>query len=236
MITSLLVAAALTPVQSIHPRQMAEIQASNKLTAFEQQQGFTLLFDGKTIEHWRGFRKTDVPKGWQAIDGELRFVPGVGGGDIVTKEQYENFDLRLEWKVAPGGNSGIFFRGTEDKGSIWETAPEMQVLDNKGHRDGQSPFTSAGSNYALYAPSEKVAKPAGQWNAVRIKVADNDVEYWLNGVRVVRYVLHSDEWKGLVAKSKFASMPDYGMRRVGHIALQDHGDPVSFRNLKIRRL
>lgn len=208
----------------------------NQLTEEEKKQGFELLFDGKTIDKWRAWRGTSVPAGWSATDGELRFTPGRGGGDIATIEQYGDFELRLEWKVSPGGNSGIMFRATEDKNYPWETGPEMQVLDDDLHPDGRNPLTSAGSNYALHARKRDVVRPANEWNEVRIIVKGDDVEYWLNGYCVVKYTINSPEWKQLVAKSKFANMPDYGQRKVGHIVLQDHGDLVAYRNIRIRKL
>lgn len=208
----------------------------NQLSEEEKQQGFELLFDGKTVDKLRAWRGQAVPAGWTVTDGELRFTPGRGGGDIATKEQYGDFELRLEWKVSPGGNSGIMFRATEDKNYPWETGPEMQVLDDDLHPDGRNPLTSAGSNYALHARTRDVVRPANEWNEVRIIVKGDEVEYWLNGYRVVQYTLNSPEWKELVAKSKFASMPDYGQRKVGHIVLQDHGDLVAYRNIRICRL
>lgn len=185
---------------------------------------------------WRGFKKTELPNGWQMIDGALTRVGA--GGDIVTREQYESFELTLDWKIAPGGNSGVFFHVVEDStvNYVWETGPEMQVLDNRGHADGKTPSTSAASNFALHAPSQDVTRPVGEWNTARLIVDGPHVEHWLNGVKVVEYELWSDDWKQRVQGSKFKSMPRYGSARSGHIALQDHGDWVAFRNIKIRRI
>ncbi|MCA9310412.1 MAG: DUF1080 domain-containing protein [Phycisphaerales bacterium] len=208
-------------------------QPQNVLTAAQKAEGWTLLFDGRTLKNWHGYRR-DNTDGWAVREGALcRVGPG---GDIATDEEYENFELSLEWKVSPGGNSGIFFNVSEDGAYPWSSGPEMQVLDNERHYDGQNPLTSAGANYALYAPPFDASYPAGVYNQARLRVKDGHVEHWLNGEKIVEYDLWSDEWKARVAASKFASMPDYGRHHKGHIALQDHGDLVSFRNIMIRRL
>jgi cytochrome c len=193
----------------------------NVLSAAEKAAGFQLLFDGRSTAGWRNFGASGPAKGWQAADGAL--VRTGGGGDLVTDEVYRDFELRLEWRIAKGGNSGIFFHVADEGQAVWQTGPEMQVLDNDEHPDGRNPLTSAGSNYALHAPSRDVTRPVGMWN-------------WLNGEKVVEYELWSPEWKALVAASKFASMPGYGARKEGRIALQDHGDRVEYRNIRIRRL
>ena len=205
------------------------------LSAGETAAGFRLLFDGATTEGWRGYRSDAVPSGWSVAGGELAFLAVEDGrGDLVTTETFGSFELRLEWKVAEGGNSGIFFHVTEDHDWPWESGPEMQVLDNANHPDGSSPLTSAGSNYALHGPPEDVSNPAGEWNSVRLIVDGDRVEHWLNGVKVVEYTLGSADWEALVAASKFGEMADYGRFGTGHLALQDHGDPVWFRNIRLR--
>lgn len=206
----------------------------NSLTAPEKEAGWKLLFDGRTTNGWRGFKQESMPDGWQVQDGTLARVSG--GGDIVTVKEYENFDLRLEWKVAPGGNSGIFWRVSEDRNYVWETAPEMQILDDDAHRDGLSPTTSAGADYALYAPKVDAAKPAGEWNSVRIRVDGANVTYWMNDKKIVEYELWSEEWEKRVGESKFADLDGFGRNTKGHIALQDHGDAVWFRNIRILEL
>ena len=197
--------------------------------------GWEVLFSGHSLDHFRGFKKDSVPAGWTIEEGNLtRTGPG---GDIITREQYDDFELELEWKVQPNGNSGIFYNVAEEGyDQVWQTGPEMQILDDERHYDGKNRLTCAGSNYALHAAPEGVVHPAGQWNKARIVVCGDDVEHWLNGVRVVSYRLHSTSWNELVAGSKFKDMPDYGTRDSGHIALQDHGDVVSYRNIRIRRL
>ena len=192
------------------------------------------LFDGESLRGWRGFRRDHAPAGWQAVDGAIRRVGG--GGDLVTEDQFGDFVLELEWQVAEGGNSGLFFRVSEEEDAVWRTGPEMQILDDANHPDGADPRTSAGSNYALHAPREDVALGPGEWNRVRLEVRGPRVRHWLNGVLVVEYELWSEDWEKLVAASKFGAMPGYGRRSRGHIALQDHGDPVAFRNLRVQRL
>lgn len=194
-----------------------------------------MLFDGSGLDAWRGYRKPALPEGWQALAGSLVLVTA-GAGDIITRDQFRNFDLRLEWKVVEGGNSGIFYRATEEGNYIWQTATEMQVLDDARHADGKSELTSAGSNFALYPAPRGISRPAGEWNAVRLLVDGNYVEHWLNGAKVVEYELGSVEWEARVRASKFASMPLYGRSPQGHIGLQDHGDRVEFRNIRIRVL
>ncbi|MGH7151259.1 MAG: 3-keto-disaccharide hydrolase [Planctomycetota bacterium] len=212
----------------------AQGSAPNTLTEAEKAQGWRLLFDGKTTAGWRGFKQTSCPAGWKVVDGALGRT--AQAGDIVTEEEFESFELSLEWKVAKGGNSGIFFGVSEDHGSVWETGPEFQVLDNALHKDGGDPKTSAGANYALHAPAKDATRPPGEWNVARIRVEGAKVEHWLNGVKLLSYELGSAEWKALVGASKFKSMPDYGTRRRGRLALQDHGDSVEYRSIKIRTL
>ncbi|MAB82456.1 MAG: hypothetical protein CMJ24_03340 [Phycisphaerae bacterium] len=196
--------------------------------------GWTTLFDGSSLEHFRGFRKQTMPAGWEIVDG---FLTRTGpGGDIITRAQYDNFEFELQWRVQPGGNSGIFFNVTEDNDHVWQTGPEMQILDDERHADGQNVLTSAGANYALHPARENLARPAGEWNTARILVCENQVTQWLNDVEVVTYTLGSSQWTNLVSASKFNAMPDYGRRVAGHIALQDHGDVVSFRNIRVRDL
>jgi hypothetical protein len=206
----------------------------NTLTQAERAAGWRLLFDGRTTDGWRGFRKNSVPAGWQVVDGALTRTGA--GGDLITTQQFKDFELALEWKIAPGGNSGIFYRGSEDEDAIYWTAPEMQVLDDARHPDGQSRLTAAGADYALYPAPAGIVKPAGEWNQVRIIVDGRHVEHWLNGVRVVQYELLSPDWEVKVAGSKFAPHPHYGRNAEGYIGLQDHGDWVAFRNIKIRVL
>jgi hypothetical protein len=146
------------------------------------------------------------------------------------------FELVLDWRVAPGGNSGVFFRADESQPQIYMSAPEVQILDDAGHRDGASELTSAGSNYALHAAPRGVVRPAGEWNRLRLKVEGATVSQWLNGVHMITYELGSADWQARVAASKFSQWPVYGTLPRGHIGLQDHGDVVAFRNIRVREL
>lgn len=213
---------------------MTDAQTINALTAKEKAAGWRLLFDGTSMAGWRGFKSDKTPDGWKAIDGLLTRADK--GGDLLTVEQFGDFELTLEWKLptAPGGNSGIFYRGNEDSDAIYWSAPEFQVLDNAGHRDGKNPLTSAGSNYAINAPIRDVSKPLGEWNSARIIAKGAHVEHWMNGVKLLEYEVGSPEWEALVQASKFKYSPGYGRAKKGHLGLQDHGNPVWFRNIKIR--
>jgi sugar phosphate isomerase/epimerase len=206
--------------------------APNTLTEAERKAGWRLLFDGKTTAGWRPFKKAAMGGGWQVVDGALTRVGE--GGDIITTDQFDDFELALDWMVGEGGNSGVFFNATESVEPIYHAAPEMQILHNGGHRDGKVPETSAGSNYALHPPVKDVTRPVGSWNSARLIVRGNHVEHWLNGVKLLEYELGSADWQARVSKSKFKEWPPYGKQTRGHIGLQDHGDRVAFRNIKIR--
>lgn len=195
-----------------------------------------VLFDGKSTDKWRGFKKEKFPsESWKVEDGVLKTIVG-NGTDIVTKEQYDNFELDLEWKVTPGANSGVMFRASEKFDQLWFTGPEMQILDDDKHADGKNPKTSAGALYALIAPKNKNLKPVGEWNQMKLIINGNHGEHWLNGRKIVEYELNSPELNELIAKSKFSSMPRFAKEQTGHIVLQHHHDEVWFRNVKIRRL
>jgi len=206
----------------------------NTLTAKEKAEGWRLLFDGKKTNGWRGFRQAQLPDGWKAVDGALTRVGPAS--DIVTVDEFGDFELTIEWTIPPNGNTGVFYRVTEDDAVMWHTAPEYQVIDNGYTKGKLKPAQYAGANYDLHPPSRDVTKPIGSWNQTRILVRDAHVEHWLNGVKVVEYELWSDDWTERVAASKFKDFPRYARARRGHIGLQDHGDRVAFRNIKIREL
>ena len=209
-------------------------QSPASLTAAEKAAGWKLLFDGTSLAGWKGYKTATVPTGWTAADGVL--TRSGTGGDLLTAEQYGDFEMRFEWKVPEKGNSGIIYRIAETEQYPWQTGPEFQVLHNQGHADGKNPITSAGSNYAVNPPVNDVTKPVGEWNEGRLVVQGNHVEHWLNGVKVVEYEIGSADWEARVKASKFAKVANYGRMKRGYIALQDHGDAVSFRNLKIKSL
>jgi hypothetical protein len=192
------------------------------------------LFDGKTLAGWHDFKKPGVTTGWEVVDGAITRVGQ--GGDLLTDDEFANFELELEWNVAPGGNSGVMFRVDESGEQTYHTGPEMQVLDDARHGDGRNRLTSAGAAYGLYAVPEGVVKPAGQWNAVRLVANGAHIEHWLNGQKVVEYELWSPDWEAKVKGSKFVEWPNFGRVKSGRIALQDHGDRVQFRNIRIRVL
>ena len=205
------------------------------MVGFSSNSEWTVLFDGKTVKGLRGYKQSGFPDSWEVVDGTLKTVPG-HGVDLISEEVYKNFELELEWKVPKGGNSGIFYFATEEGNYIWQSAPEMQVVDDEKHTDGKNTLTSAGALYALIAPSTNVVKPVGEFNQVRIKVKNNHVEHWLNGTKIVEYVYGSDMMWDLVAKSKFNTMPQFAKASEGHIGLQgDHG-VIWYKNIRIRRL
>lgn len=209
-------------------------QSPASLTAAEKAAGWKLMFDGTSLAGWRGYKTETVPSGWTAADGVLTRTGA--GGDLMTVAQYGDFEMRFEWKVPEKGNSGIIYRIATTEPYPWHTGPEYQILHNQGHADGKNPITSAGSNYAVNPPVRDVTKPVGEWNEGRLVVRGNQVEHWLNGVKVVEYEIGSADWEARVKASKFGKIPPYGRTRAGYIALQDHGDAVSYRNLKIRPL
>lgn len=212
----------------------------NQLSKEEQADGWELLFNGEDLNHWRGYGIDFIPDRWTISNGTLFFDPDIEGigGDIVSKDMYGEFDLKMEWKLAPGSNSGVFFHVVEDKKfpSAFFSSPEMQIVDNEGHEDGKNPLHRDGGLYDLIASSVEASKPIGEWNDIRILVVGNKLEQWLNGQKVVETIMWDDNWVRLIEKSKYATWPDFGKSKVGHIALQDHGEPVWFRNIKIKRL
>ena len=196
---------------------------------------WTVLFDGERVTGLRGYKEVGFPNSWEIEDGTLKTIPGYGV-DLISVDIYNNFELELEWKVPEGGNSGIFYFATEEGDYIWQSAPEMQVLDDKKHSDGKNTLTSAGALYAMIAPTKSVVNSVGEFNQVRIKVKDNHVEHWLNGTKVVEYEYQSDAMWDLVAKSKFNTMPLFAKASEGHIGIQgDHGE-IWYRNIRIRKL
>ncbi len=192
-----------------------------------------LLGDGYQ-ELWRGYKDAAWPQGWVVENGVL--TRAKSGDDLMTVAVYADFVLRLEWKISPGGNSGIMYRVSTGDNAAYFSGPEFQVLDDGGHRDGKESLTSTGSLYALYAPEHDVVRPVDQWNSTRIVVRGNRVRHFLNDKKIVDCKIGSDDWNELVKNSKFAKWPKFGKNREGHIALQGHGDLVWYRNIRIRRL
>ncbi len=188
----------------------------------------------RPLTAWRAYNGVGIPSSWTVSGADIGHTPG--GGDLVSVETFRNFELAFDWRVSEGGNSGIMYRVVENAGAAHASGPEYQILDNRGHADGKNPLTSAASAYGLYAPHSDVTRPAGDWNSGRILVYARHVEHWLNGTKVLEYELGSSDWRARVAASKFAAWPDYGTAPEGHISLQDHNDPVDYRNIRIRTL
>ena len=205
---------------------------TNTLTAAEKAAGWKLLFDGKTAAGWRGFKAAAPDPGWQARDGALSPDPKTSK-DIITKDAFGDFELAFDWKISPKGNSGVMFHVTENGDETYWSGPEYQVLDNAR---GERPLEQAGSLYALYAPVAAQPKSVGEFNQSRIVVKGGKVEHWLNGTKVVEYDMASADFKARVAASKFKAWPVFAASPTGHIALQNHGDAVWYRNIKIRPL
>jgi hypothetical protein len=197
------------------------------------------LFDGKTTTGWHSWKQTTAGAAWRVEDGTLHLDPSgkQGRGDLVTNDEFENFDLKLEWKISEGGNSGVIFYVNEDPKyeDTYNTGLEMQVLDNDKHPDGKIPKHRAGNLYDLVAGPDDV-KPVGEWNKVEIISNKGSLKLYLNGVNVVTTTLWNDDWKKMVANSKFKQWPDFGTFTKGHIALQDHGNNVWYRNIMIKKL
>jgi len=194
-----------------------------------------VLFDGESIDSWQDYKGGPVRDGWIVEDGAL-VLPKGGGGDICTKDTYGNFEFSFEWKISEGGNSGIIYLSRAGDGAPYMSGPEYQILDDSKHADGRNPKTSAGALYALIAADGKELKPVGEWNTGRIVKRGEHLEHWVNGRKVVDTTMHTDDWNQMVADSKFNAWEQFGKTDKGHICLQDHGNKVWYRDLKIREL
>ena len=211
----------------------------------EDATGWINLFDGKTTAGWHSYGKATAGDAWKVADGTLYLDTTkkegwqTSGGDLVTADEFENFDLKLEWKIAANGNSGVIFYIHEDTSKYnytFKTGPEMQVLDNDGHADGKIIKHRAGDLYDLIKCSKETVKPVGEWNEVEIKSNNGKLDFYLNGTNIVSTTLWDDNWKKLVGGSKFKDIPDFATYKKGRIALQDHGNMVWYRNIKIKKL
>jgi hypothetical protein len=212
------------------------------LTPEEQKDGWQLLFDGTSIAGWHNYGGGSIGNAWKVSDGTLQFdgpaKKDTVAQDIVTDEEYDNFDLKLEWKIDTGGNSGIMFYVHEDTAyhrPYW-TGPEMQILDNERHPDRKFPKHRAGDLYDLISCSKETVKPALEWNQVEIKSLNGKLDFFLNGENVVSTTMWDDNWNKMIAASKFKQWPGFGTFKKGRICLQDHGSNVWFRNVKIKKL
>lgn len=207
----------------------------NQLTPEEKSAGWQLLFNGQDIDQWRNFKQPTISDKWIIKDNTL-YLSEKGGGDLITKKAFKNFELTLDWKISIAGNSGIFILADELGEKIYSHAVEIQVLDNERHSDNKYKSHLSGSVYDMIASPANSHKIAGEWNNVRILLKNNMLKVWQNGVLTADVVIHSDQWKGLVAASKFKNWSGFAMAEHGHIGLQDHDDPVAFKNIKIREI
>ncbi len=210
----------------------AAMAQPDTLTPKEKAAGWKLLFDGRTLAGWRGLKAAAPDPGWRVVDGALGPDPKTSK-DVISKDTYGDFELSFQWKISKLGNSGVMYHVIEVGDETYESGPEYQILDNA---HGEAPKERAAALFALYAPAKDMTKPPGEWNQGRIVVRHNHVEHWLNGTKVVAYDLGSPDFKAKVVASKFAQWPQFAPAARGHIALQNHGNAVWFRDLKIRPL
>ena len=218
-------------VGAIFTAPMLTNAGQNELTEAESRSGWKLLFDGKTTDGWRNYKKDAVGDGWKIEDGILSRV-GKGAGDIITDGQFEHFELQLEYRISKGGNSGLMFHVTEEEPAPWQTGPEVQIQDNIAGHDPKL----AGWLYGLFEAPVDATHPPGHWNRLRLKITEQECGIHMNGVLYCRFDKGSEQWNTRVQESKFSKFPKFGVSNKGHICLQDHGNPVAFRNIKIRPL
>ena len=240
-----LAAAIALPATCVFATRSAKARANaeadqpklNTLTDQEKAAGWRLLFDGKSMDGWRRFNGDAIGEQWKAEDGAMVLTAG-GGGDVITKEQFDSFELILDYAIAPGGNSGLMFHVQEGDPEPGMNGPEVQLLDNVAGGDPQK----SGWLYGLYQPAEDpktgkpldATKPAGEWNRLRLVIDGPKGSIEMNGVKYVTFEMWGDEWNRRVADSKFVKWPKFGKAKTGHICLQDHGARIAFRNVKIR--
>ena len=214
----------------------------NTLSSQEKEEGWKLLFDGETTNGWRGYNSTEIPQAWSAVEGTLMSAGEGGdiGGDIITTEKYDNFDLKLDWKLSPEGNSGIMYHVIEapELKATYYSGPEYQIIDDIGFPGGVTPYNSTGADYAMTPAdtTQKVLHPIGEWNSSQITFNNGTVTHYLNGKKIVEFTAWTDEWKENVSKAKWNNYPAYGQAKIGFIALQDHGSQIWFKNIKVKEL
>lgn len=235
------------PKGKVGAKATVDLSGINVLTAEERAEGWKLLFDGKTTKGWRNYKKQSIGSSWKVVDGALTLMTyrkpdgtyaTKDGGDLITDKSYRNYELSLEWKITDCGNSGIIYNvhESEEYDYVWQTGPEMQVLDNNCHPDAQYITHRAGALYDMIACSKENVLPANQWNKIRLRIENGKVEHWQNGEKLVDFEMYTPEWADRIAKSKFKDMKGFGIYKEGYIALQDHSDRVAYRNIKIKEL
>ncbi|GAC1424475.1 MAG: DUF1080 domain-containing protein [Chitinophagaceae bacterium] len=209
----------------------------NTLTPAEKKAGWQLLFDGKSTSSWRPYRNA-ASDGWEIVHGEIHCKDkGVQHrADLITKEEYGDFELAFDWKVSKAANSGLIYRANEEHGVSYESASEYQLIDDAGYPEKLQNWQNSGADYDMHPPVKIASKPAGQYNHSVIKAKGKHIEHWLNGVKVADYEIGTPEWYALKEKSKWAAIQGWGENSQGHICLQDHGGGIWFKNIKIRKL
>lgn len=227
--------AGCAPAANSVPVASGTASGATQLTDEQRLAGWRPLFDGTSTSAWRGYHEQTFPSGWHIVDGVLTKTGSVH--DIITRDQFGNFELAFDWRLSPGGNSGVFYRGTEEYEAVYWSAPEYQLLDDAGHPDGRSRLTAAGSAFALYPSPAGVVNPAGQWNSSLIVVNGSHVQHWMNGQKLLEYELGNADWEARVKASKFKDWPHFGRAPRGYIAIQgDHDGTLSIRNVRVREI
>lgn len=223
---------AFTILDSFMPQQK-----DNMLTHAEKKSGWISLFNGKNTDGWRTYKNKEDDS-WEVMNGELHCKEkGVNHrADLITKDQYGSFELKIDWKVAKSANSGILYHVLETHDGSYETGPEYQLIDDRGYEEKLEDWQKSGADYAMHAPAKLASKPAGEYNHTRLIVNGNHVEHWLNGVKVADFHSWTPEWEKLKKEGKWKDYPDYGSSKTGYIALQDHGGGIWFKNIKIKKL
>lgn len=199
------------------------------------QADWRVLFDGSSMAAFRGYKSDAMPGGWAIVNGTL--AKTMPTGDIVTRDQFGDFELEVVWRIGTAGNAGIFYRATEEYDRVYWSGPEYQLLDDEKGADNKTRLTCAGAAYAIYPSPAGHLKPIGEWNTTRIVARGPHVEHWLNGTKLLEYELWSADWEAKVAASKFGKWPNFGRAKRGHIGFQgDHAEALAFRSIRIREL